>query len=296
MALTITLSNQTLLETAPIGTIIGTLGVEGAKPDAKISFSGAQNDWVEIKYQASTGLYHLVTKVEGSTFFDYETESLKQFVVSLAVEDFKSGETTDNIPFTIVVTDDVSDNYNVINGTSKNDKINGTADADAIYGGKGNDKIKGLGGDDLINGGAGKDILTGGAGKDTFVFDTPVKKGQFDQITDFKSSDDTIQISLSALKAFKVKVAKEEVFDSLEGTKAGKKKGLYSLDKVFEKGKLEKKFFTTGKAKDSYDFVTYDKKTGFVYLDLDGSGGGKGFAIAKLKPGTSLSADDFLFV
>ena len=37
------------------------------------------------------------------------------------------------------------------------------------------------------------------------MFDTPVKKGHFDHIEDFKASDDTIQISLAALKAFKVK-------------------------------------------------------------------------------------------
>ena len=86
----------------------------------------------------------------------------------------------------------------------------GTADDDIIIGLGGNDKIYGLGGNDTLNGGTGKDKLYGGAGQDTFVFDTPVKKGHFDHIEDFKASDDTIQISLAALKAFKVKGPKTE--------------------------------------------------------------------------------------
>lgn len=388
MALTITLSNQTFLETAPIGTIVGTLDVEGARPNANISFSGG-SELFDVTYNATLGRYVLVTKVEGSAFFDFETAGLKQFDVSLNVEDMRSSDITENVVFTISVTDNtaptgltlskssvlehvangtevgafvvtdpdsnesftynlvddadgrfeivdgklvvkdgslldymtasshevtvevtdaddntytttltvnIGDAFDFVNGTSKNNKLYGGAGADMIKGFGGNDKLYGFGGDDMLIGGTGKDMLYGGAGKDTFVFDNLIKKGHFDQIKDFNSADDTIQISLSALKSFRVKVAKEEVYSSLEGTKAGKKKGFYSLDKVFDKGKLAKEFFSSGKAKDSYDFVTYDKKNGFVYLDLDGSGRGKGIAIAKLKPGTYVTADDFLFI
>ena len=128
-----------------------------------------------------------------------------------------------------------------------------------------------------INGGTGKDKLYGGAGQDTFVFDTPVKKGHFDHIEDFKASDDTIQISLAALKAFKVKGPKASDVISKKGSDDGGKPDKNSnksvgFDKIFKKGqKLEKKFFNVGtKLGDnpdgSNDYVFYNKKNGFVYL------------------------------
>lgn len=387
---TVLLSNVTLLETAPAGTVIGTLSVDGGTGNETFTYMLADglSDRFEIRLSPITGVHELVVKTAGSSLFDYETTGLQEFSISISATGSKGTavadaaftiSVTDNTAptalallnasvaehatdgteigafsvtdpdagetFTFALTDDaggrfdivdgklvvkdgslldfltasshqitvevtdadantysttltinVSDAFDFRNGTSKNDRLVGGAGADMIKGFSGNDKLYGMAGDDVLNGGAGKDILYGGAGRDTFVFDTPVKKGHFDHIMDFNSADDTIQISLASLKAFKVKVAKEEVYESLEGTRGGKKKGFYSLDKVFEKGKLEKQFFASGKAKDSYDFVTYDKKTGFVYLDLDGSGHGKGFAILKLKPGTSVQADDFAFI
>ncbi len=140
------------------------------------------------------------------------------------------------------------------------------------------------------------------------MFDTAVKKGHFDQIMDFKPSDDTIQISLAALKAFKVKGPKKS--DVLPKTGADDKtkpddKGStksVGFDKLFKKGqKLEKMFCNVGtKLNDtpdgSNDYIFYNKKNGFVYLDVDGSGKGKGIEILKVKPGTALTADDFLFM
>ncbi|ANY81389.1 hypothetical protein BB934_26810 [Microvirga ossetica] len=201
----------------------------------------------------------------------------------------------------------VTDFVETTNGTSRNNTLRGTEGADIINGGGGNDKIYGLGGNDTLNGGTGKDKLYGGAGQDTFVFDTPVKKGHFDHIEDFKASDDTIQISLAALKAFKVKGPKTSDVISKKGSDDGGKPDKNSnksvgFDKIFKKGqKLEKKFFNVGtKLNDtpdgSNDYVFYNKKNGFVYLDIDGSGKGKEIEILKLKPGTMLSADDFLFI
>ncbi|WP_160310377.1 calcium-binding protein [Microvirga vignae] len=226
--------------------------------------------------------------MKDGALLDYLTASSHQ--VTIEVKD------SDNNVFQETLTINVADASELVNGTAKNDRLVGKAGADMIKGFSGNDRLYGMGGNDVLAGGYGKDFLHGGAGQDTFVFDNPIKKGHFDHIADFTSVDDTIQISLLALKAYKVKVAKEEVYESLEGTRAGKQKGFFSLDKVFDKGKMESKFFAKGHAKDTYDFVTYDSKTGFVYLDLDGSGGSKGFAIAKLKPGTYVQADDFVFI
>lgn len=216
--------------------------------------------------------------------------------------------------YTEEVTITVTNSAETATGTRKNDRLVGTADDDILNGLGGNDKIYGLAGNDTINGGEGKDKLYGGLGADTFVFDTPLKKGHFDQIEDFKS-EDTIQISLAALKALKVKGPK---VSDVQAKKSSDDKGKpddkggdrpdkggsksVGFDKIFKKGqKLEKKFFNVGtKLNDTpdgtNDYVFYNRKNGFVYLDVDGSGKGKGIEILKVKPGTTLTADDFLFI
>ena len=194
---------------------------------------------------------------------DFETAKSHQ--IKVQVKD------AGGLTFEKTITIGVTDGIDPISGTKRNDKIVGTESADFISGDAGNDKISGLGGDDIINGGLGKDHLTGGAGRDTFMFDSALRKGGFDMVTDFNSADDTLQFDLSALKSFKIK--------------------------AFKEGKLQKKFFTVGtEPKDKNDYVYYNKKNGFVYLDADGSGHKKGMEILKLKPGTKISADDFLFI
>ena len=126
-------------------------------------------------------------------------------------------------PIVKQVTLTVTNFVETANGTNSNDTLRGTEGDDIINGLGGNDKIYGLGGNDTLNGGTGKDKLYGGAGQDTFVFDTPVKKGHFDHIEDFKASDDTIQISLAALKAFKVKGPKTSDVISKKGSDDGGK-------------------------------------------------------------------------
>jgi Tol biopolymer transport system component len=59
--------------------------------------------------------------------------------------------------------------FNVIIGTSGNDKIKGTSGPDQIIGLGGNDKIDGGAGNDQLCGGPGKDTLVGGKGKDLLV-------------------------------------------------------------------------------------------------------------------------------
>jgi len=199
----------------------------------------------------------------------------------------------------------VSDAVDIRNGTATNDRLLDTAGSDLFKDLSGDDTLYGLAGDDMLNGGAGNDTLNGGAGKDflsggdgadTFVFDNPFKKGHFDHINDFKSGQDKIQFDLDALKGFKVKAAKSDLLDLAKKGKLDKKFSVV-LDKVFKEGKLEKKFFTVGTAsKDGNDYVVYTKKSGIVYLDVDGSGSAKPVEILKLKPGTTLSFSDFLFI
>jgi serralysin len=146
--------------------------------------------------------------------------------------------------------------------------VNLTDAVDAFTGSTRGDSILGTAGDDVINGKGGKDRLTGSTGRDTFVFDTPVKKGQVPFVTDFNRDEDQLVFKASAFK-----------------------------NKLVNKGKtLPAKFFSLDKPKDGNDFFIYSKKKGVVSYDPDGAGAKKGIEVVKVKPGTKLGAADFEFI
>jgi Ca2+-binding RTX toxin-like protein len=236
-------------------------------------------------------LWVKVTDLEGLSFVEKVTITVAnsaEVINGTSKNDKKLSGTSDNDIINGFAGDDWLYGYDgndILNGGSGNDRLYGYAGNDLLSGGSGVDVLSGGDGNDVLNGGSGKDALYGGDGQDIFVFDAPVKKGEFDHIHGFVSADDTIQFSLATLKAFKVKDKGESV----------------RLDKIFKKGKkLEKKFFDVGTkdndADQSNDYIYYNKNNGKVFLDLDGSGRAKGIEILKVKSGTSLSADDFLFI
>ncbi|WP_175493905.1 calcium-binding protein [Microvirga guangxiensis] len=147
--------------------------------------------------------------------------------------------------------------------------LTGTRTKNTLTGGAGNDKI---------NGGYGNDILTGGTGQDVFVFDARLgtsktdRKVNFDTITDFSVADDTIWLD-------------NKVFKKLgKGSEASPVQ-------------LNSKYFKVGKAKDKNDYILYDKKTGVLSYDADGSGSKyTPLEFAKLAKNLSLSAADFCVV
>ncbi|WP_114943759.1 cadherin domain-containing protein [Microvirga calopogonii] len=268
-------------ENAKAGTEVGAL--MALDPDANETFTFSLTDNAGGRFQI---VDNKLVVADGAKF-DYETASSLRVTVKVTDAGGLSFEKTLSIGVT-----DVSE----VDGSARNEKLRGTENADIINGGAGNDWIWGNGGNDTINGGSGKDILFGGAGADTFVFDTPFKKGHFDQIRDFKSGEDKILFDLDALKSFKVKASKSDLFGLAKKGKPDKMSSV-GLDKVFKEGKLEKKFFTVGTtSKDGNDYVVYNKKNGTVYLDVDGSGGAKPIEILKVKPGAALSFNDFLFI
>jgi serralysin len=157
---------------------------------------------------------------------------------------------------------------NVINGDDLlNNVIKGLGGNDKVHGYGGNDKLYGDSGNDYLYGGAGNDQLWGGSGKDSFVFDyKPNAKTNKDVIKDFRVKDDTIRLD-------------NKVF-----TKIGK-------DGTLKAGA----FWTnnTGKAHDKDDRVIYDKNSGVLYYDADGSGKGAGVAFATISKNLSLTNKDF---
>jgi len=87
-----------------------------------------------------------------------------------------------------------------IEGNAGADNITSGGGVDTITGGTGNDTINAGDGNDIITGSAGKDVITGGAGVDTFIYAaiTDSAGANFDEITDFVSGSDNIQIGNAA--------------------------------------------------------------------------------------------------
>jgi hypothetical protein len=147
----------------------------------------------------------------------------------------------------------------IIKGTSGNDRLTGTSASEMIYGNSGNDKL---------NGKAGNDILSGGSGKDAFVFDTALSKSSnIDVIADFNVSDDVIHI------------------DNAVFTEVG------------SWGAMKSNAFCIGaKARDSSDRIIYDKATGSLSYDSDGTGKADAVQFAKLDANLKLSAAHFIIL
>lgn len=161
-----------------------------------------------------------------------------------------------------------------LTGTAGADALTGTSGADYIVGLAGSDTLIGLAGSDKLDGGSGSDklygkdgadILTGGAGYDSFVFDTAVNSG-VDKITDFLAADDTIRL--------------ENAF--FTGLNAG---SLYSSA-----------FYIGTAAHDSTDRIVYDKASGALYFDADGTGSAAAQQFAQLTAGTALTSADFFII
>ena len=150
-------------------------------------------------------------------------------------------------------------------GTSGNDVLRGTNGNDSFHGQGGNDTIYGRGGIDIIVGGAGNDKLYGGAGKDTFFFMARLNaRTNVDKIMDFKSSDDTMAL----------------------------RKSFFS--KVGPYGELNEAAFHLGKkAHDADDRIIYDKATGSLYYDADGTGSAAKIKFATLANKATITYQDF---
>ena len=137
-------------------------------------------------------------------------------------------------------------------GGSGNDTIKGNSAANYLFGFDGDDTIDGGAGNDQIEGGRGADTLTGGKGADHFVFASPLD-GKADTITDFSFSEgDLLQLD-------------HHIFTALES------------------GTLAADQFVAGKeAKDANDHLLYDRTTGELAYDPDGSGSAAAVTIARL--------------
>jgi Ca2+-binding RTX toxin-like protein len=157
-------------------------------------------------------------------------------------------------------------------GGAGNDRIDGGSDNDRVYGGTGQDALHGGAGNDWIYGGTGSDTLYGGSGRDKFRFDTkPGKSSNQDRIVDFKAADDSIFLD-------------HAVFTELG---KGSAKGV----------KVAMDMFVIGtRARDAEDRIIYDRETGSLYYDRDGTGSAAQVKFATLMNKAKLSYHDFLVI
>ena len=210
---------------------------------------------------------------------DYETKA--QYALTVKADDGYGGSITRT--FTISVTNviepgdpdnpDPPDLPMILWGTAGSDLLQGGDANDILYGQGGNDRLYGAGGNDKLYGRAGKDTLKGDAGQDVFVFDTKlsksskVNKANLDRITDFTVKDDTIHLAKSMFK----QMAKKGVIKSAE-------------------------FYQGVKAHDKSDHIIFDKKTGALFYDADGTGSIAQIQIATLSKNLKLTYKDFFVV
>ena len=161
-------------------------------------------------------------------------------------------------------------------GAARKDFLHGGDGGDLLRGGKGNDQLSGEAGDDLLvggkgsdilNGGTGADMLKGGAESDTFIFNSKIESDKIDSITDFAHGSDLIELSAAVFA------------------------GIGAL------GALAASAFALGAAAtDTADRIVYDPGTGALRFDADGTAAVEAVQFAKLQPGLTVSATDFVVI
>ncbi len=156
---------------------------------------------------------------------------------------------------------------NVTSGSGA-DRLTGNTLANTLISGAGNDTVNGGAGNDVIYGGDGNDSLTGGSGADLFVFNTALRSGNIDRITDFSHVDDTVRLE----NAFFTGLA--------NGTLSS---GAFRAN-------------TTGLAADSSDRIIYETDTGKLFFDADGNGAGAHVQFATLNAGLTITNADFFVI
>ena len=137
------------------------------------------------------------------------------------------------------------------------------------YLGPGNDTFKNIGGHaGRVHGGDGNDTLIAGPHKDQFVFDSTLNAAtNVDRVKHFDPGTDKLILDQSYFGAL-----------SGPGTLAGGE---------FHKGAA---------AHDGDDHIIYNKHTGALFYDPDGTGGSPQVEFAKLDKGLHLHANDFVVI
>ncbi|MBB3021648.1 Ca2+-binding RTX toxin-like protein [Microvirga lupini] len=266
------LSAATVMEAETSDMVVGTLSAK----DADVAIAG---DTLTYTLLDNAGGRFAIQGdklvVADGLRLDHEQAASHTIKVRVADRDGLGEEKT----FTVGVTDRSpekirgSNGHDVLWGDVGADSFSGLGGNDRLVGDNGRDRLDGGLGNDTLSGGYGNDILIGGKGKDAFAFTAKLgtsktnRKVNFDTISDFKLREDKIHLE-------------NAVFSKLK-----------------KAGKLSTSFFTIGdKAKDKNDYIVYNKKTGVLSYDPDGSGARKAIEFAKVKAKLNLKASDLIVI
>lgn len=161
-----------------------------------------------------------------------------------------------------------------------NDRLYGGLGNDVLFGGLGNDSLFGGDGNDILLGEAGNNIVVGGYGSDKFVLrmhETDSARG-FIQVQFEGNSFDTIADFVPAVDGLMIGVIGQEY---------GEMQPLLASAFVSGYGAV---------AQGLEDRLIYDRSTGNLYWDDNGSADGGSVLVAKLLGVPDLHASDVLIV
>lgn len=258
-----TAGNDTLLGTSSDDYIVGFAGddfLDGRESyDSLVGGAGNDTyvvDWEDDSVSEEPGEGRDTILVRGHEFILEGSSSVEFLLVDRAGGTSVKG----NDPGQTIIGNVGAD---VLLGGGGSDVVRGGAQNDQLKGEAGNDKLYGDRGSDWLFGGLGRDVLTGGTGRDGFVFDEPARRANRDTITDFSPRDDTIWLEF-------------DIFHAMPRF-----------------GRLPTDAFLVGRAaRDAEDRIIYDRKTGFLFYDPDGTGSAVKTEIAKLAKGLKMTAAD----
>ncbi|MEE1612026.1 hypothetical protein [Microvirga sp. CF3016] len=242
-------------------------------PIATVAARDAEGDALTYTLVDPTGTFGLVgNALVLLKALDFETRA--SYSLTLTATDAYGLATSQTVA--VGVTNVIETTGLTLSGTAGADSLTGENGNDLISGAAGRDALSGLGGNDRIAGGAGRDVLTGGADQDIFVFDTRLartnkqhKASELDTISDFNVADDTIHLAKSVFsKISKVGILTKSAFHA--GTKSA--------------------------AHDANDRIVYNKNTGALLYDKDGTGGAEAIQIATLSTKLALKNTDFFVI
>ena len=152
------------------------------------------------------------------------------------------------------------------------DKIIGNAAINSLRGNGGHDTLQGGAGRDNLAGGAGNDRLVGQTGQDSFRFDTALNpSGNVDLIAGFSAPDDTIWLD-------------NDIFDA------------FATANVTLAGSAFYRALGATAAHDGSDRIIYDRSSGDLYYDPDGTGAAAITHFATLSGTPPATAADFFIV
>ena len=133
------------------------------------------------------------------------------------------------------------------------------------FGNAGANVISDNAGNNMLVGGLGADIIRLGAGKDSVLFNSALGNGNIDRIEGFNVADDHIKLEDAVFRA------------------VGPANSWLAADA----------FWTGPSAHDASDRIIYDRVSGALYYDADGTGSAAQVQFATLAPGLDLTSRDF---